>query len=546
MPSQPDRTNQAQQLSLDAILQALGNYEGMRRVLLQHLDKIIDSGGLSDEQRQSIEDTRSFVMGLRDDPETVAQFDAWSQLETRLQGVLDTGGRTDITQQIIDGANDLSQRSNAILNERGYTPELRAGSDAAQQIITDRGQTPELRELHELGTELVRDRGFTPEFRSAFNRLLDLAEEGPSVLREGGPSTTSAFRPAFDALQRIIESGGEEGAGLLPLGDILDLAESQSARRSNEIAQAAQAENLRRGLSPGPATTGSTAQGEAADQALALEGQTYQSALMGQQQLRAQAVSGALQGLVSLAEAQRNDPVYGFRSNALGDLIRATVGNIATGAQTSLDAQRIAAGRESDAFGALGQFAGIAANREQSAFQNILGSLGALGNAESLEQGNRNAAIQGILGVGEQRSGFIGDLNNQFLQGQGQIAGIAQQGQQNLLGALSLVESTNRTDASLAQAFAGLLGNTSTVHDQRSPLWGILQSIIPGAIGAGAGAFGANIPGGRQGGQSGQSGPGTLSGGGYTPPWLSGRTPGFNPNVGSSGNPFLDNAYGAG
>ena len=93
----------------------------------------------------------------------------------------------------------------------------------------------------------------------------------------------------------------------------------------------------------------------------------------------------------------------------------------------------------------------------------------------------------------------------------------------------------NTTAAFEAYKEAALLGRTATTHDQRSPWWGILNSIIPGAINAGVGAFGGAIPGGNPGQGGGQGGGGdTLSGGGWTPPWV-------NPSV---GNPFTDSSYG--
>ena len=95
-------------------------------------------------------------------------------------------------------------------------------------------------------------------------------------------------------INRILNSGGEEGAGLIPLADILGIQQQQSSRRSLQLTRAAQREASRRGLSPGAVSVGSGVLAEAGDAALQSEGEILNQALLNQQTLRNQSVMQAL------------------------------------------------------------------------------------------------------------------------------------------------------------------------------------------------------------------------------------------------------------
>ena len=390
------------------------------------LDRILEAEGLSPEQISNLRENEQFRDGIRSgdlpSPDLRDALDDIESLEGRADEILDAGGQTDQTQ-----------------------------------------------ELYELGVDLVRERGFTPEFRGAFDRLLDVVTQDEGGL--GGPGTTSAFRPAFDALQKIVGSEGSEGAGILPLEDVVGLLEAQAGQRSAQIAESAQRESARRGLGPGAVTSGTEVGAESGQLQLNQETQAVAQALQSNQALRGQAVSQALQNLTKLAEVQRNDPVRGQQADVLGDLIRATVTNIQTGANLGISSQR------------------LANERLTTALQTSI-------------EGNR---IQAGVGV---------DLQNQLLQSLGISAGVAQSGQQNYLQAIGAHQNLGMG----LLDFAGK-GVSSL---QQTPGW--LQNLlgaVPGLINAGRGVFGRP--------------PGGAGGPGGTPPPGETTPPNTNPNPGSGG-----------
>ena len=514
------------------------------------LNRIMEGQGLSPEQISNLKENKQFRDGIRSgelpSPDLRDALSDIEGLEGKMNEVLNQAGKTDRTGTVADqaawtvrheGYNQQTQAGfdrgeNLVksegrtpvtaelwrmgrdrLEEKGLTPTLGLGLKRAADITEAGGQTAQIQELFNLGTELVKERGFTPEFRGAFDRLLDVVEQDPDG---GTPGTTSAFRPAFDALQKIIQSGGSEGAGILPLEDVVGLVEAQAGQRSAQIAEAAQRESARRGLGPGAVTSGTEVGAESGQLQLNQETAAVGQALSSNQALRGAAVSSALENLTRLAEAQRNDPIRGKQADVLGELIRATVTNIQTGASLGVGSQRlanerlvaglqstaalsgIAAGRE--ATGAqlatsagtletqrvgmglrtMADFGNIAAGREATGFQSLLG-------AEGLEQGNRQHAADTIL-RGNEIQGNVGvSLQQQLLDSLGQSGATAQQGQQNYLQAINLQRLPGFASLDLARQAVGSLGGPAGLQSG-PPWWHGLLPGIPGAVGAGIAA----------------------------------------------------------
>ena len=440
------------------------------------LDRLLESQGLSPEQIANLREHEQFREGIRSgelvSPDLRNALDDIEGLEGRMNQILDEGGRTELTQRIADRAGDIVDSAGF-----GRMPELQAGIDRASELVEYGGQTAQTQELFDLGTELVRDRGFTPEFRDAFDRLLNVvtADEGTP----GAPGTTSAFSPALTALQNIIQSEGAEGAGIIPLEDVVGLAEAQAGERSAQIAEAAQRESARRGLGPGAVTSGTEVAAESGQLQLNQETAAVAQAVSSNQALRGAAVSQALQGLVQLAEVQQNDPIRGQQADVLGELIRATVTNIQTGANLGIGSQRLANERLGLGLQGIASFSGIAAGREGTAFQSLLG-------AESLEQGNRQHAVNTIL-AGNQTQANVGvNLQNQFLQSLGQSGTVAQQGQQNYLDAIGLHQQLGMGLLGIGgQALGGLTGPANL---QSGPSW--WERLLPGLLNIGGRAAG--------------------------------------------------------
>ena len=255
-----------------------------------------------------------------------------------------------------------------IMDNAGLSPEqqqlLDEGREFRDTFAGPSGATPATTELWRLGRKLVTDSGFTPEFRDAWDAML------ASV--EAGPGQGEAFQATLTALNKIVDSGGTEGAGILPLGEVVGVARALAGQRSAQIAKAAQTESVRRGLSPGAVTVGTEIGGEAAALQLSQEGQAYAAALQSHQSLTANAVSESLRNLTQLAQIERNDPVLGARANVLGDLIRATTTNI----QTGFGALAGAEGAEATNRNQILQSLGISADIADSGQQNFLNAIG--------------------------------------------------------------------------------------------------------------------------------------------------------------------------
>ena len=160
-------------------------------------------------------------------------------------------------------------------------------------------------------------------------------------------------------------------------------------------------------------------------------------ALQSNQALRGQAVSQALQNLTKLAEVQQNDPVRGRQADVLGELIRATVTNIQTGATLGIGSQRLANERLAT---------GVQANL-------------------------RGNEIQANAGV---------NLQNQFLNSLGQSANVAQSGQQNYLNAIQTHQNLGMGLLGLAGDAVGSLGGPTNLPNQPSFLDRWLPTILGG------------------------------------------------------------------
>ena len=512
------------------------------------LDRILEGQGLSTQQIANLKENEQFRDGIRSgelpSPDLRDALDDIEVLEGRMNEVLDQRGRTDITkltkeraQDLVDTAGfgrmpelfdatrtagdlvrtggrteetqELFRQGQRRLDEDGYTPSLRRGIDSAQGLVDSGGKHETTAELWRMGRKLVVERGFTPEFRDAFDRLLDVVTEDGSG--QTGPG--SILHPAFAQLQKIIESEGAEGAGIIPLEDVVGLAEAQAGQRSAQIAEAAQSEAARRGLSPGAVTSGTEVAAESGQLQLNQETQAVAQAMQGSQALRGQAVSSALQNLTKLAEIQRSDPVRGRQADVLGELIRGTVTNIQTGAGLSTNASRlenerlglglqglvglegVAANR--DATGAnlslgsqslenqrlglglqgVSSLSGIAARREGQAFQTLLGT-------EGLEQNNRNVATNTILQGNTVQANTGVHLQNQILRSLGMDATTAQSGQQNYLQAIGRHQQLGMGMLGLAGQALGALGGQNS---QDAPGW--LRSLLPSLINVGGGVL---------------------------------------------------------
>ena len=513
------------------------------------LNRIMEGQGLSPEQISNLKENKQFRDGIRSgelpSPDLRDALSDIEGLEGKMNEVLNQAGQTDRTRTVADqaawtvrheGYNQQTQAGfdrgeNLVksegrtpvtaelwrmgrdrLEEKGLTPTLGLGLKRAADITEAGGQTAQIQELFNLGTELVKERGFTPEFRSAFDRLLDVVGADDST--RGG----NILHPAYAALQKIIQSEGSEGAGILPLEDVVGLVEAQAGQRSAQIAEAAQRESARRGLGPGAVTSGTEVGAESGQLQLNQETAAVGQAVSNNQALRGAAVSSALQNLTRLAEIQNNDPIRGKQADVLGELIRATVTNIQTGASLGVGSQRlanerlvaglqstaalsgIAAGRE--ATGAqlatsagtletqrvgmglrtMADFGNIAAGREATGFQSLLG-------AEGLEQGNRQHAADTIL-RGNEIQGNVGvSLQQQLLDSLGQSGATAQQGQQNYLQAINMQRLPGFASLDLARQAVGSLGGPAGL--QSGPPWW-LDLAVAGISG------GANVAAGRQ------------------------------------------------
>ena len=152
--------------------------------------------------------------------------------------------------------------------------------ETPQQQPTDLGDTSIPPHLRDLSSREDFQREFFRFMEQAFGFGLDQARE--------------RYGASDENINRILNSGGEEGAGLIPLADILGIQQQQSSRRSLQLTQAAQREASRRGLSPGAVSVGSGVLAEAGEAALQSEGETLNQALLNQQTLRNQSVMQAL------------------------------------------------------------------------------------------------------------------------------------------------------------------------------------------------------------------------------------------------------------
>ena len=148
------------------------------------------------------------------------------------------------------------------------------------------------------GTGYFRDTGYTPPHIARLSSREDFQREFFRFMENsyglGINEALGRYRTNDQNLRTIIGSGGDRGAGLLPLNEVLGMIRGQAADRSLQILQAAQSDQARRGLSSGAVTLGTNAYGEAGDLALRNEGEALTTGLLNQQGLRNQAVMAAL------------------------------------------------------------------------------------------------------------------------------------------------------------------------------------------------------------------------------------------------------------
>ena len=120
-------------------------------------------------------------------------------------------------------------------------------------------------------------------------------------------------------------------------------------------------------------------------------------------------------------------------------------------------------------------FSDIAAGREATGFQALLG-------AEGLEQGNRQSAIDAILRGNEIQVGAGVDLQGQILDSLKQSSDTAQYGQQNYLQAIAQHQQLGMGLLGIGgQGLAGL-GGPAGLPNQPGWWRGLLGG-LPGAIG---------------------------------------------------------------
>ena len=373
----------------------LGQIGGPDAAQSSVLDRL---GGLS----TSVGDFRGQIPGLFDQaggivdprslgPQATEVFDA-------AQGDIQNRGNTAQLTAVEDRLNEFRdanraalgpvlQNASDIIGQGGRTAETDELGRSFQGIIDQGGQTDQTRESFGAGRDLVGSGGLTPALEQIMGQL-------QGQLQSGG--LTPEGRRILSTLTGIIESGGQGGA--VQLDDQAAISLFRDAAATSQAGQVEQA------------------------QAQAFNRNAKQDA-------RLQNFGIATQGAGSiLSDASR---LMASANAGLGDVARATSANLATGAGLMSDAARTAA--VNLATGTSGANANQAnVNNRLGIGGNIFGTAGSLfnqselGSAEGLlgvEQARRNqqnAAIQAMLGLGQQgldaRGQNITNTNNQVNQ----------------------------------------------------------------------------------------------------------------------------------
>jgi hypothetical protein len=521
----------------------------------EEIAEIFESQGLSEQQIQILTESQEFRDGLKVGeglplpPEIQSTLQDIQNIQTRLNDdIIAQGGATNETREVIDRGTEIGRgelptqqdrvnKANEIFRDDGRTNETNLIFDRADQILNSFGRvgmneavdairtasdivatggvTPKTSELFELGTGLVKSRGFGPEMTDAFNTIL--------TFLDSPGSTTPEFRETFDALKNIVQSEGAQGAGILPLQQVVGLAQASAGERSAQLAQAAQREATRRGLSPGAVTTGTDVFSESSAMALKAEGDATAQAVQSNQALKVQATSDALRNMTALVASQQNDPRIGYFAGTLGDIIRSSAMNIQTGAGMATNAAALENERLATGFSAIRDISTLFSEREAFARGDLLTAnrqnLERLAFGADLLAQNTQERLQGqelILRAGEfeQQNLFRafensinadiaqsnifnntqGRVHNEFLQGLGLSADISQAGQSNVLGAIGLNNQAAIPFLNVANSAQSLFGDTGNTRAQIQAQPGFLQQLAMTGVGALAGAAGGAMP----------------------------------------------------
>lgn len=528
-------------------------------------DVILDAlrnNGLSDQQIQILQESTVFRSGLfadggaavspelrqvLDNIQTITT-DTINQISPTNQQIINRGGRTDLTGQAGDRATDLAQGNTPgqrsreevgleILGQRGGTDGSRTVRDRATEIANTRGMagfedlqrtvrtaadvvsvggaSEKTDAIFQFGADLLAANGFTPEVRDAFNFAIESLNDPFSA----SPELQQAIRD----VNRIIQSGGTEGAGIMPVNEFLGFARADAANTSLQVARAAQEEAVRRGLSPGAVASGTEAADIAGEAILRNEGETTFAAVTENQRLRAGAVSDAFGNLTQLLALQRDDPNVGAFASILGTAIGASTENIRTGASLTtnaaalenerfrdglvgvLEGSRIFAGREATALNAIlaadnaeltrmAFGADLLAQNTAERFQGIGAMLDvnaqeqqSLFNAMNMSLAAGTFGVNSNLAAGNLALANQGQAFDAFLSALGLSANVAQAGQNNMFQGAQLLNNQGANLLSFAQTGMNNMTQARMFEAQLRNQPGFWQNLLQTGIGLAAG-----------------------------------------------------------
>jgi hypothetical protein len=270
----------------------------------------------------------------------------------------------------------------------------------------------------------------------------------------------------------------------------MSIANDQSGRNFQNLAQTARQQAVARGNGPGDIVGNGQGNGtlaDFADQALQQQAQASQQALLGQQQLGLQQQAQGLNTALGAGQQQQGLELGGL--GAIGNLTGQQTGQLGLGGNLLNSAAQL--GNNGASF--YNSLLGLQQGNMQQGFNAGAQNVG-------LQQGLMQQAIQDLM-TGQNNSNNAGNaLAQLYLQNQGQLAsGIGQGLNTNLsaLGQLGAQGNSWLTGANSALNTYGNTGNAVSQLLQQPNQWSVLLNNFGGGTqgGGGSNALGAGLAG---------------------------------------------------
>jgi hypothetical protein len=280
------------------------------------------------------------------------------------------------------------------------------------------------------------------------------------------------------------------GNALISPAQAMSIANDQSGRNFQNLAQTARQQAVARGNGPGDIVGNGQGNGtlaDFADQALQQQAQASQQALLGQQQLGLQQQAQGLNTALGAGQQQQGLELGGL--GAIGNLTGQQTGQLGLGGNLLNSAAQL--GNNGASF--YNSLLGLQQGNMQQGFNAGAQNVG-------LQQGLMQQAIQDLM-TGQNNSNNAGNaLAQLYLQNQGQLASGIGQGLNTNLSALGQLGTQGGNWLSGANSALGTYGNTGDSVSkllQQPNQWSVLLNNFGGSAqgGGGSNAVGAGLAG---------------------------------------------------